>query len=177
MPVNIPTRDELDPYCQLCSKDPMYSSNIQLFSLSQGHRYWKELQRKKSNISDYEITEYLVFIVVCLGTSISQLLGRNVTNYNQPNKVDYPKILFNKVYTKEHCRKSEFYNFIDTYDACRHFGSIKYPMISNLSISNCQSYFELIIYLWDEAVKTFINNGYDKNDRLADFHTVKDLLE
>src|SRR5208337_1741590 len=110
--------------------NPTHSSNLQLFSLRQAHRYWDELQGRKATLTPHQVKEYLVFVVVCAGTSISQLLGQNAVHSGTGNNVDSPKLLFCRVFGEGHSKELDFKTFIKLYDDCRHFGSPKYPRIT-----------------------------------------------
>jgi len=164
------------PFCEVSSEEPNCSSNLQLFSLRQAFRYWTELQRDKAILTPHQVTEHLVFIVVCAGTSISQLLGQNAVHSKRGTRVDPPKLLFHRVFGAGHSKKSVFEGFIDLYDDCRHFGSPKYGSIASLTEADCAQHLDLIVALWDEMVKKYRDEGSDTEDELVDFETVRQLL-
>jgi len=172
----LPTTTSGKPFCEVSSQAPNHLSNLQLFSLRQAFRYRKELQRGNAGLTSHEVTEYLVFIVVCAGTSISQLLGQNAEHSTTGTRVDSPKDLFDRVFGKGHSKRAVFRPFIDLYDDCRHFGSPKYPSITALNEAKCEQHLELIVALWDEMVKKYRDEGNDTEDKLAEFETVRDLV-
>jgi hypothetical protein len=169
----VPTTTGKKPYCTVSSEDPD-SSNFQLFSLRQAFKYWEELPKAKREAP--EIREYLAFIIVCAGTSISQLLGQNAVHPGPGDYVQPPKQLFLKVFGKQHPKRKHFVEFIDVYDDCRHFGLPKHPKINALTKKNCQGYLNLIVFLWDEVVNKYLAAGHDSGGELADFKTVRDLV-
>ena len=164
------------PFCEVSSVQPYCSSNLQLFSLRQAFRYWKELQENKATLTPHQVTEYLVFILVCTGTSISQLLGQNAVHTATGTRVDPPKRLFNQVFGSGHSKEGDFKTFIDLYDDCRHFGSPKHPSIASLTEAECAQHLHLVVALWDEIVKKYREEGNDTEDKLADFETVENLV-
>ncbi len=127
-------------------------------------------------LTPFQVKEYLVFIVVCAGTSISQLLGQNAVHSGTGNRVDSPKILFDRIFGAGHLREERFNTFIDLYDDCRHFGSPKYPSIASLTEAECEQHLSLIEALWDEIVMKYQDEGNDANGDLAEFETVRDLV-
>ncbi len=168
-----PTTHGDKPFCEI-SSESVYSSNLQLFSLRQAYRYLKELHEKECEGS--KVTEYLVFIIVCAGTSISQLLGQNVKHSSTSTKVPPPKRLFDEIFGNAHSKAKDFEAFIDLYDDCRHFGSPKYPSIKNLTIEKCECHLNLVTTLWDEIVEKYRNENDTPQDDLKDFDTVLNLV-
>jgi len=164
------------PFCEVSSEAPMYSSNLQLFALRQAFRYWRILSRCRARLSQPRVTEYLVFITICAGTSISQLLGQNATHSGPEDRVSAPKELFDQLFGVNHPKRSDFRDFIDLYDDCRHFGSPKYPSIASLTEARCKRYLDLVVTLWDEMVKEYIAAGNDPDSNLAELTSVRDLV-
>jgi len=54
-------------------------TNLQLYSLRQAQRYWREIQQdyQKYGEDTENLKERCVFVIAALGLSISQLLGQN----------------------------------------------------------------------------------------------------
>jgi len=173
MPTSVPTNSG-KPFCEVSSVAPHHSSNLQLFSLQQAYQYWYELQEAKPRLTSHQITEYLAFIVVCSGTSLSQLLGQNA---NHPKEhIDSPKKLFLRVFGSGHPKWSEFDAFNRLYDDCRHFGFPKYPSVISLTEEDCHKHLELVVALWDEIVKRYCDEGNDSDQLLAEFESVSDFV-
>ena len=164
------------PFCKVSSEEPHYSSNLQLFSLRQAFRYWKKLENNKATLTRHEVTEYLVFIVVCTGTSISQLLGQNAVHSGTGTRVAPPKCLFDQVFGSGHSKKGDFDTFIDLYDNCRHFGSPKHPTIASLTEASCEQHLDLVVGLWDEMVKKYGEEANNTEDELAEFESVRNFV-
>lgn len=175
MSISIPIAAGTKPFCEVSSEDPN-SSNLQLFSLSQAFRFYRIFQRIKPTISAPQQTEYLIFIIICLGTSISQLLGQNASTPQSGTHIGTPKQLFDQIFGGSHPKRNNFLHFIDIYDACRHFGSPKHRVLNSLTAPDCDAFLDLIVDLWDELVHTYIASGKDTNGQLSGFNSVRDFV-
>jgi hypothetical protein len=117
MNLNLPTNDrklpsvEKNGFGEITSDDPACISNLQLFSLKQAYRYFEELEKNGSNFTDFRKKDYIVFIIVCAGTSISQLLGQNTTHKQKKTdstRVDGPQYLFKRIFGEEDELENDF---------------------------------------------------------------------
>ena len=91
-------------FCYLDSNHAIDSTNLQLYSLKQAARCWNELSSDFSKYKESEIKdlqERLVFIVNCLGLSVSQLLGQNWPSENS-DKMDCPGDLLSYILNCSH---------------------------------------------------------------------------
>ena len=164
------------PFCQASSEDPMFSSNLQLFSLQQAFRYWRILVRRKSHLSPSQTLNFWSSLRFAPGPAFRNCSDKNAKHSGLGTHVQTPKPLFDQVLGISHLRRTEFRTFIDTYDDCRHFGSPKYPSVAALTEANCRSSLDLVVHLWNEIVSKYINSGNDPGHKLADFNSVRDLV-
>jgi hypothetical protein len=66
--------------------------------------------------------------------------------------------------------------FIKDYDACRHFGSPKHPIVSKLTIEKCRQHLDLTVKIWDKTVKKYMADRKDSNNELREFESVLDII-
>lgn len=170
----VPTVGDAKPFCHVSSEDPMYSSNLQLYSLRQAFRHWREFQTERDALREPQIRERLVFITATVGLSLSQLLGQNTEHDGE--RVATPKPLFDQLLGEAHPLGEEFRGFIDIYDNCRHFGRPKYETVAALTEDQCRRFLDLAVELWDVIVRKYIDENQDTNGALAEFRTVRDLV-
>ena len=77
-------------YCYLESYGAY--TNLQLYSLKKAYEEWETLSESYEQCGDNteNLKEKLVFVVSCLGLSLSQLLGQNAVNIKE--KLDSPRL-------------------------------------------------------------------------------------
>lgn len=62
----------------------------------------QEFKTDQSNLTKFQKLEHVVFIIVCAGTSISQLLGQNTDPKNiKGTRIDGPKDLFKRIFEEK----------------------------------------------------------------------------
>ena len=149
-------------YCYLDSNGTT-DTNLQLFSLKKAFTEWEELREEYQNHNENteNLTERLVFIVACLGLSLTQLLGQNVKVTNE--KMPGPKALLNifldgSNYSEKRKSKlkSDFECFIQYYDDCRHFGRNKddgkWKRINSLDYTIVESFMNTTLDIWNALI-------------------------
>ena len=155
-------------------------TNLQLHSLRQAWRLWKELQFKKNDkIKDSRIRERCVVIVDLLGLSLSQLLGQNFSKSNT-DKVPPPKSLLESFLNSSDLPKNtesdirnRFEKFITFYDDIRHFGVSKHDTIDQLTFEETERFINLTIELWD-----YVCNHYkSKKETSICFKSIREIIE
>ncbi len=162
-------------------------TNLQLYSLKQAAKSWNELIIEIDGTDETEIediTERLVFIVNCLGLSLSQLLGQNWPSENQ-KKMDDPGDLLSNILNASHIPRDEkkrlnrgFREISRVYGAIRHFGRVKdnenYRLIEGLNLSTVDRFRKISIDLWDAVIAVY--RSYDLNE-IEDFRSIADIVE
>ena len=139
---------------------PGMGTNLQLYSLRQAWKCWQDLCSQKHQLGEGKIRERCVHAVVLLGLSLSQLLGQNTAltsdSIPSPNKL-LPVFLDETDISdiKKESLNSRFREFMDVYDACRHFGPPKYQKLDNLDLKTTESFFNLTIEIWDIVIGHF----------------------
>ncbi|RUW59556.1 hypothetical protein [Mesorhizobium sp. M7A.F.Ca.US.008.03.1.1] len=148
------------PYYSI-NTDGTSSTNLQLYALLQARRYWNELSA--NYLQDKEATEHLVercvFIVATLGLSVSQLLGQNDPAPPAGN-IASPRAIW-KRFVIQHgvtdVSTDEFEKFIDTYDACRHFGvssdGLGHAKLEPLDFEATRRWYEVAYRIWLAVIK------------------------
>jgi hypothetical protein len=118
-------------YCRRESEGSALSTNLQLYSLREAAKGWNDLVetitlRGLGGVD--ELKERLVFILVCLGLSLSQLLGQN-SPFPDRDRMDQPGALLSNILARSHVDRttrrrlySTFQDFLSYYDSVRHFG-------------------------------------------------------
>jgi hypothetical protein len=167
----IPTISGL-PFCEVSSENE-YSCNLQLVALREAFIKWRGL-KDPNHLSQAKLTEQLASVLTSAGESVSRLMGQNVES--KQSRVKPPKALFTEIFGANHPKKNQFYEFIDVYDASRHFGPPKHAIIAALSPAKCEEYLSLVVSLWDEIVQKYIAAGKDPNHALDGFRSVRDLI-
>lgn len=150
-----------------CGED----TNLQLFALRKAHIEWNLLEKdyKECGEETENLKERLVFIVSCLGLSLSQLLGQNAIIAKE--KLDRPDTLLacllNKSsYDKEHKRllNRNFNVFIQYYDACRHFGKPVWKKIDSLKYEKVQQFMKTTLDIWNAVIKQYREDSIEADD-------------
>lgn len=140
--------------------DGTCSSNLQLYSLLQAKRYWNALARdyRRHKEATGYLTERCVFIVATLGLSVSQLLGQN--DPSPKSRVATPTEIW-KRFVAQHrvtdVSTDEFEQFIDAYNACRHFGvssgGTGHSRLEQLDFDATRGWYELTLRIWVAVMK------------------------
>lgn len=153
-------------------------TNLQLYSLRQAWRCWRELNQEKDNLTEEKCRERFVVVIDLLGLSLSQLLGQNVQHSS--SRVAPPKQLLARFLnttnysdeTKENLN-DRFAEFVNFYDDCRHFGLPKHEIINSLTYSKTEQFVNLALEIWDRVI-----NHFDPvPDNTDSFEIVKDILD
>jgi hypothetical protein len=139
---------------------PGIGTNLQFYSLRQAWRCWRDLSSQKDKLGEGKIRERCVLTVVLLGLSLSQLLGQNtpLTSGSILPPIKLLSLFLNQTDisdTKKESLNSRFREFMNAYDACRHFGPSKYQKIENLDLKATESFFNLTIEIWDIVIGHF----------------------
>lgn len=170
--------EETKYYCYLDSGGPY--TNLQLFSLKKAYDEWLSLS------SDYEkygekterLKEKLVFILSCLGISLSQLLGQNAVIIKK--KIDCPRELLAAFldesrydYNKKKLLKGKFNKLIEYYDTCRHFGRVKgntkWKKVDSLSFKRIEDFMQTTLEIWNAVI------SHHRADHIG-FEDIRDIL-
>lgn len=153
-------------------------TNLQLYSLRQAWRCWRELNKEKDNLTEEKCREKFVVVIDLLGLSLSQLLGQNVQHSS--SRVAPPKQLLSRFLnatnysdeTKENLN-DRFAEFINYYDDCRHFGLPKHETINSLTYIKTEQFVNLALEIWDRVI-----NHFDPvPDNTHSFEIIKDILD
>jgi hypothetical protein len=166
-------------FCYLDSGGPY--TNLQLYSVKKAYDEWISLS------SDYEhckenlehLKERLVFIVSCLGLSLSQLLGQNAVKIKK--KLDRPDALLatflnESKYGRDKTRllNKKFNKFIEYYDACRHFGreedNKKWEKVDSLNFKNVEEFMQTTLDIWNAVI------GHHRSEHI-EVDDIKDILK
>lgn len=170
--------DETTYYCHLDSSGT--DTNLQLYSLNRAYVEWTSLRHeyKKYGNDTENLKERQVFVVSCLGLSLSQLLGQNARMIKE--KLDQPDALLaaflnESVYDKNKKRalNKKFASFIQYYDACRHFGrdkgDTKWKTVESLNFTRVECFMQTTLDIWNAVI------GHFRTDHI-DFEDIKELL-
>jgi len=118
-------------YCRRASAGSPLSTNLQLYSLRKAAEGWNDLVQASAapgldGVKD--LKERQAFILVCLGLSLSQLLGQNSPSPDK-DRMDQPGSLLSNILARSqvdritrHRLNSTFRDFLPYYDSARHFG-------------------------------------------------------
>ncbi|RWH67069.1 hypothetical protein [Mesorhizobium sp.] len=142
------------------STDGIYT-NLQLYTLVQAQRYWNALVADHLEQKDAteDLVERCVFIVAILGLSVSQLLGQNDPTPKE-RKIASPKDIWRRFASHHNVMEVstiEFDQFIDVYDACRHFGvspdGFAHARLEPLDIEATRRWYEVAHRVWMAVMK------------------------
>lgn len=174
-------------YCHLDSLEKPEHTNLQIYSLQKAANDWNELI---ALIADHGINnvdrlkERLVFVLSCLGLSLSQLLGQNCPSPGK-EKMDNPGVLLGKILihagidrTKGRRLNRIFMDFLSYYGAVRHFGENKnkknYRTIDKLTLKKLKRFFRMTIEIWDIIIAMY--RADPKND-IEDFSSISNVVQ
>lgn len=167
-------------YCYLDS-DSISSTNLQLYSLGKANKEWLDLSKdyKNGGVNPNKLKERLVFVVSCIGLSLSQLLGQNAVLIKK--KIDTPEKLLSaflneSIYDEDRKRSlnKAFHEFIEYYDACRHFGRVeedkKRKKIDLLTYDKTKDFMTVALNIWNAII------GHHRTGHI-DAENIEDILE
>lgn len=174
-------------YAHLDSNE-ILCTNLQLYSLQKAADDWNKLV---DLIADHGIdpfdhpTERLVFILSCLGLSLSQLLGQNCPSPDK-DKMDPLGVLLSNILkqagidrTSQHRLNSIFAEFLSYYGAVRHFGKNKnrqnYCRVDELTPRILDRFRRMTIEIWDIVIAMYREDP--KNDIDDDFRSILDVVK
>ncbi|MCK9208143.1 MAG: hypothetical protein M0P66_13615 [Salinivirgaceae bacterium] len=169
-------------YCHLDSANNLEDTNLQLYSLRKAAVEWNELVDLINEAGvervDY-LKERLAFITNCFGLSLSQLIGQNSpsTNKNrmEPTSKLFPNLLIGTDFddvTQENL-KSDFEDFLNYYDATRHFGKVKYKSIDELTLAKLDYFRNMTIEIWNLVISKFRK---DEGNDIEEFTSISDIV-
>jgi hypothetical protein len=171
-------REKTKYFCYLDSGGPY--TNLQLFSLKKAYDEWLSLSTDyKQYGEDIEhFKERLVFILSCIGLSLSQLLGQNAVLIKK--KIDNPDVLLaaflnesNYDRNKRRLLNRKFTHFLDYYNACRHFGkedaNKKWEKIESLTFQKLKEFIKTTLDIWNAVIGHYRSEYIEAND-------IKDIL-
>jgi hypothetical protein len=132
-------------------------TNLQLHSLRRAACDLKELARLRMEYDDDRVPEQkerLVFILSCLGLSLSQLLGQQWSE--ERGKVPAMSKLLDEVLSRsslrgetEQCRlRDKFDDLVTYYDASRHFGKSKHQIVDSLTFEMLDNFVDTTLAVW-----------------------------
>lgn len=135
-------------------------TNLQLYSLKQAKLQWAEIERKVSSGGLVpNLHERCVFIII-LDISVSQLLGEN--NPYPSNRVPAPMDIFKFLVQKHNLSDtliSEFENFIDAYNSCRHFGltadGSRHAQVRKFTYEETLNLYNFGLKVWDVVISIY----------------------
>ncbi|MDO9532030.1 MAG: hypothetical protein Q7O12_07860 [Deltaproteobacteria bacterium] len=174
-------------YCHLDSTGSPEYTNLQLYSLQKAANDWNKLV---DLIADHGIDhvdclrEKLVFILSCLGLSLSQLLGQNCPS-PEKDKMGQPGNLLSTLLirarvdrTKRRRLNSTFQDFLLYYGAVRHFGENKneqnYRTVDQLTPRGLDRFRRMTIEIWDIAIAIYRE---DQENDIDDFRSISDVVD
>lgn len=173
-------------YCRRYSAGSPLSTNLQLYFIRHATDGWNRLlQATTARGFDAvdDLKERLAFIVVCLGLSLSQLLGQNSPSSDK-DRMDQPKTLLRNILARSHVDRtkrrqlnSTFKDFLSYYDSVRHFGKNRnernYRIIDKLTMQELGRFCRMTIEVWDAVIDIYRDD--DKND-LHEIRSVCDIV-
>jgi len=150
-------------YCCFGSPSTEFNDvNLQLFSLKKAAENWNELVywiNTKGTVNQQK--ERLVFILNCLGLSLTQLLGQSNPYLGEEDIPSPYKLLISimKYNKNDRVKRREmaikFKEFLIYYNSIRHFGKNKnenkYKIIDQLTLEKLDQFRKLTIDIWDEV--------------------------
>ena len=118
--------------------------------------------------------EKQVFIMNCIGLSLTQLLGQNNPSSGYPKDLLKNLLDNHEIDQDTRCHITiMFCEFNKYYNAGRHFSKKKYLLIDELTIEKLDNYRRMTIKIWDIVCQLFDENGI--NHSVADVIIFNDL--
>lgn len=161
--------------------------NLQLYSLQKAAEEWNDLIYSIKEIHGTDLNqrkEKLVFILICFGISLSQLLGQNSPSPDSM-RIDDPPVLLNNILAKHYIDVDErdqlvnqYKDFSKYYNDARHFGlnkgDQKHKKIDQLTVEILDKFRRMTIKIWDGVIKLKDN---DKDKSIVEVIYFADLLK
>ncbi len=158
-------------------------TNLQLYSLKQAAQYWNGLVNEIDSMGEeniLDLKERIVFILSCLGLSLTQLLGQNWPLPNR-EKHDSPAELLGLILKSGKLDRGQtkqlnkgFRDLLNSYGSVRHFGVNRdlanYHTVDDLSTDKLERYVKLTLDIWDTVIA--IQEGNDENE-FEEWRTVR----
>jgi len=173
-------------YCRIDSMLNLESTNLQLYSLQKAADEWNNLVDliAEGGVDSVDrFRERLVFILVCFGLTLSQLLGQNCPS-PQKDKMGQPGALLAGVLKRAHVdptRKrrleSTFRAFLSYYNAVRHFGENRnqrnYRTVDKLTLNELNRFRLFTIEIWDVVIEMYRE---DEKNEIDEFRSVSEVV-
>jgi hypothetical protein len=172
-------KEEKKYYCFLDSNGA--DTNLQLYSLKKAYEEWISLTEDYKYAGERlgYLKERLVFVISCIGLSLSQLLGQNAVIIKQ--KLDIPDALLAAFLneskydrTKKNLLNRKFGDFIRYYDACRHFGKVEddkqWKLLNSIDYNMVEKFMDTALDIWNAIIGHY-------RSREIDAENIKDILE
>jgi hypothetical protein len=155
-------------------------TNLQLYAIRQAAREWKNLcalRRRHGKNQVPEEKERLVFVLVCLGLSLSQLLGQQSSAKNLPP----PKKLLDEVLSgssvneTERCQlRDKFADLVTYYDASRHFGKSKHSIIDRLTFDKVDKFVDTTLEVWNLVITRYRS---DRRHNIDEYFSIAEEVD
>jgi len=150
-------------------------TNLQLYSLKQAALYWNALVNERDASGEetiLDLTERIVFVLSCLGLSLTQLLGQNWPLPDRKTN-DTAGELLGLILKCSHLDRTEvkrlnkgLADLLQSYGAIRHFGENKdlanYQAVDDLSVPRLKGFVKLTLDIWDTVIN--VQRGNDVNE-------------
>jgi len=169
-------------YCHLDSSYNVEDTNLQLYSLEKAAEEWNKIVDIVNEVGDERVNylkERLAFITNCFGLSLSQLFGQNSPSSNK-NRMEPPSKLFLNLLkgtdlddVAQEKLKSVFEDFLNYYDAIRHFGKVKYKSIDELTLAKLDCFRSMTIEIWDLVISMY---RQDEGNDIEEFSSISEVV-
>ncbi len=167
-------------------------TNLQLFSLVQAIKYWgaAEIEFRKGHRDKAALLEYYVFVIACLGLSLSQLLGQNYSK--EASSLPELHVLLSDIFQRipaidKNQKKrviNEFGKLIALYNQCRHFGITRggktHSEVAAISHDQVARYVSLTYEIWNLILNLYRTDPQNELSELENAkieEIVKELIE
>ena len=120
--------------------------------LQKWQRYAIREEDNELESDEYTENEFVVdatVILILAGTSVTQLIGQNVAANG--NRVPPPRQAYEQLFG--HPPSDEFVEFIDLYDALRHFGSPKYDAVAAITPEHLCKHLKTAQSVWIDVLR------------------------
>lgn len=150
-------------------------TNLQLFSLCQAAHVLDRIREYRADppaeladepdFLESKIKEACIFVISCLGLSLTQVLGQNSPDGAKPKIPGARRMLSDFLASTEAIALPEkdlisakAKDFFDIYDACRHFGISKHPEVANVNIEATERYMQFVKTIWNALIRDRLND-------------------
>ena len=180
--LNMEEKKAMRYYCHLDSSGKLGDTNLQLYSLRKAAYEWNKLVYKVNEAGVKKVNclkERLAFITNCFGLSLSQLIGQNSPSSDKNRMEPMSKLFPNLIkgtdlddMTQEKL-KSVFEDFLNYYDAIRHFGKVKYKSIDELTLPKLDYFRSMTIEIWDLVISKY---RQDEGNDIEEFSSISEFV-